>query len=219
MNASPRSHHLGVIGCHVCGWVLEQTDEHPQQCPRCRSALHHRRRHSARWTWLFLIAALLTYIPANLLPVMNVQFLGQGEQRLTIMGGVLDLWHDGAYDIAAVVFLASVVLPCAKFVMLAGLLLSVQMHSRFARRQRDRLHRFLELVGYWSMLDVLVVGILGSLVQFQGLGTIAPGAGIFLFGASVVLMMLAAHSFDSRLIWDDEDIGLNTSHRANGNSA
>lgn len=218
MNVSPRSHHLGIIACHVCGWVLEHTDKQLQQCPRCHSALHDRRKHSTRRAWLFLIAALLTYIPANLLPVMNVQFIGQGEQRLTIMGGILDLWHDGAYDIAAVVFLASVALPCAKFVLLAGLLLSVQVHSRFARRQRDRLHRFLERVGYWSMLDVLVVGILGSLVQFQDLGSIEPGAGIFLFGASVVLMMLAAHSFDSRLIWDDEDIGLNTSHRANRKS-
>lgn len=203
INAPLRSQHLGIIGCHVCGLVLEHAAEAPQPaCPRCSSPLQHRKSHSTGRTWLLLIAALLTYIPANLLPVMQIQSLGQDEQRLTILGGIFDLWHDGAHDVAAVVFLASVALPCAKFFILSGLLLSVQMRSPFARRQRNRLHRFLELVGYWSMLDVLVVGILGSLVQFQGLGAIEPGAGIFLFGASVVLMMLAAHSFDSRLIWD-----------------
>lgn len=203
MNTQPRTHHIGIVGCRACGLVLEWADgERDPVCPRCHSGLRQRRNHSIRLTWLFLVAALLAYIPANLLPMLNIQLLGQGDQRLTIIGGILDLWHDGARDMAAVVFVASVALPCAKFAVLGGLLISVQMHSRFARRERAKLHRLLELIGYWSMLDVLVVGILGSLVQFQGLGEIEPGAGIFLFGASVVFMMLAAHSFDSRLIWD-----------------
>lgn len=136
------------------------------------------------------------------MPVMKVHFLGQDDHPLTIMGGIIDLWHDEAYDVAFVVFVASVALPCVKFVVLAGLLLSVQWRTRTACPERAKLHRLLELIGYWSMLDVLVVGILGSLVQFQALGQIEPGAGIFLFGASVIVTMFAAHSFDPRLIWD-----------------
>jgi paraquat-inducible protein A len=155
-------------------------------------------------TWLFLIAALLAYVPANLLSVMDVQFLGQSAQQLTIMDGVLSFWRDGDYDLASIVFVASVALPCTKFIALAWLLLSIHMRSRFARRPRNRLLHLLEIIGHWSMLDVLVVGILAGLVQFQNLGEIDPGVGILLFGTSVVLTMLSVRSLDSRLIWDDE---------------
>jgi paraquat-inducible protein A len=207
MNAYPRTHDIGVIGCPVCGLVLELAgDEERPSCPRCHSPLCRRHPHSLIRTWLLLFAALAAYVPANLLPIIDIQVLGQGDQRLTIMGGVFGLWSDGACDMAIVVFIASVMLPCAKFTVLAWLLISVQHHSPFARRHRDKLHRFLELIGYWSMLDVLVVAILGSLVQFQALGEIQPEAGIFLFGASVILMILASHGFDSRLIWDGEQM-------------
>lgn len=210
MNTQPRADQMGVIGCDVCGLVLAfPSDQHDAACPRCGTCLHRRRRHSLGRAWLLLAAAALLYVPANLLPVMKIHFLGQVGQPLTIIGGVLDLWRDGAYDVAFVVFVASVALPCAKFIALAGLLLSVQWRIGFARPERARLHRFLEIIGYWSMLDVLVVGILGSLVQFQALGEIEPGAGIFLFGASVILAMFAAHSFDSRLIWDAAEASSN----------
>jgi paraquat-inducible protein A len=46
------------------------------------------------------------------------------------------------------------------------------------------------------------VGILVALVRMDGLATIAPGIGASFFGVAVVLTMLAAHSFDPRLIWD-----------------
>lgn len=206
MNTQPRAQQVGIIECHVCGLVLSLSgDSHGASCPRCGAHLHRRKRHSLLRAWLLLVAALLLYVPANLLPVMKIHVLGQGEQPLTIVGGVLDLWRDGAYDVAFVVFVASVALPCAKFIALTGLLLSVQWRTRQARSGRARLHGLLELIGYWSMLDVLVVGILASLVQFQGLGEIEPGAGIFLFGTSVILTVFAAHSFDARLIWDVVD--------------
>ncbi len=207
MTALQRAHDIGVIGCPVCGLVLDllDDDQHPT-CPRCHSALHRRHLHSLARTWLLLAIALLLYVPSNLFPVMAINLLGHGDHETTIIGGVLDLWQGGSHDIAAVVFMASVVLPCSKFVVLAGLLVSVQNGATGARRQRAKLLRLLELIGCWSMLDVLVVGVLGSLVQFQALGEIEPRAGIFLFGASVVFTMLAAHSFDPRLIWDDPDV-------------
>ncbi|MNH40078.1 Paraquat-inducible protein A [compost metagenome] len=51
------------------------------------------------------------------------------------------------------------------------------------------------------MLDVLVVALVAALVKFQALGDIAPRPGILFFGMVVVLTMLAAMSFDPRLIW------------------
>jgi paraquat-inducible protein A len=221
MSKQPRAHQLGIVACGVCGLVLAlQEEERSATCPRCRAPLHRRRGRGLAVTWFLLAAAILVFVSANLLPVMELQLLGQGEQHFTIIGGVLDLWRGESYGLAVVIFVASVGLPCAKFIVLGDLLLSVHGRSRFRSRQRARMHRLLELIGYWSMLDVLVVGILGSLVQFQALGEIDPGAGIFLFGASVILTMLAAHSFDARRIWDAAERGRTgaTSHTGQATS-
>jgi paraquat-inducible protein A len=63
----------------------------------------------------------------------------------------------------------------------------------------------IELIGYWSMLDVLVVAVVCGLVQFKALSSVEPRMGILFFGVVVILTMLAAMSFDPRLIWDDEE--------------
>jgi paraquat-inducible protein A len=153
-------------------------------------------------TWALLLAAFLIYVPANLLPIMDISLLGQTSYDSTIFGSVVDLWRDGSRDIAAVVFLACIAAPCTKFVALVFLLLSIQLGWDGARRVRTRIYRVLEVVGYWSMLDVLVVSLVTSLIQFKVLGDMEPRPGIYLFGVSVILTMLAARSLDSRLIWD-----------------
>jgi paraquat-inducible protein A len=206
MNESPRALQMGVIGCRVCGLVVapaEHEGEH-LRCPRCHSLLRRRRTNSVMRTWSLLLASVILYVPANLLPVMEVSWLGQAEHPSTILGGVVDLWRDESYDVALVVFVASVAVPCAKFLALAFLLLSIQLDCAWARRTRARLYRMLELVGYWSMLDVMVVGLVASLVQFGALGGFEPGPGIFFYSLSVILTMLAAHSLDPRLIWDSD---------------
>ena len=96
------------------------------------------------------------------------------------------------------------VVPCIKFFVLGTLLVTCQRRSRWAQRERARLYRFIELIGYWSMLDVLVVALVAALVQFRALSSIDPRMGILFFGLVVVLTMLAAMSFDPRLIWDVE---------------
>lgn len=206
MTGSLRAQHIGVIGCRVCGLVVAPGghESTQQRCPRCRSVLHRRHARSVERTWALLFASMICYIPAHMLPVMEVSSLGHGAHPSTILGGVIDLWRDDSYDVALVILATSVAIPCAKFFALAFLLMSVQFSWGWARRTRARLFHLLELVGYWSMLDVLVVGLLASLVQFDALGDIEPGPGIFFFGISVILTMLAAHSFDPRLIWDSE---------------
>jgi paraquat-inducible protein A len=146
------------------------------------------------------LAALIFYVPANLLPVMNTSMLGSGEDS-TIITGVLEFWEAGAWDIASIIFIASIGVPAIKFGALTLLLVTCQRGSTWACRERSKLFRFVELVGYWSMLDVLVVALVASLVKFQALGNIEPRAGILFFGMVVVFTMLAAMSFDPRLIW------------------
>jgi paraquat-inducible protein A len=121
------------------------------------------------------------------------------------MSGVIEFWQGGSWDIAVLIFVASVAVPCIKFMVLGTLLVTAQRRSQWAMRERARLYRFIELIGYWSMLDVLVVALVAALVQFRSLSTIEPRLGILFFGFVVVLTMLAAMSFDPRLIWDAED--------------
>lgn len=201
MNRPATASELNLCLCHSCGLACDMTDE-PHECPRCDAPLHRRKTNSLTRTWAYLLAALAFYVPANLLPVMNTTMLGNGADS-TIMSGVLEFWQHGAWDIALIIFIASIAVPGVKFVALSLLLITVQRDSGWARRERSKMFRFVELIGYWSMLDVLVVALVAALVKFQTLGDIEPRSGILFFGMVVVLTMLSAMSFDPRLIWDN----------------
>ena len=200
MNRPPVASELNLCLCHSCGLACDVSND-PHECERCGAPLHPRKTDSLTRTWAFLLASLVFYIPANLLPVMNTTMLGSGADS-TIMGGVLEFWQHGAWDIALIIFIASIAVPGIKFVALTLLLMTVQRKSSWARKERSKLYRFVELIGYWSMLDVIVVALVAALVKFQALGDIEPRAGILFFGLVVVCTMLSAMSFDPRLIWD-----------------
>jgi paraquat-inducible protein A len=125
-----------------------------------------------------------------------------GAEKDTILSGVVFLWHSGSWDLALVVFIASIVVPLLKLMALTVLLVSVQRRSVWRPVQRARLYRLVELVGRWSMLDIYVVTVLAALVQIGSLATIKAGPAILPFSAVVVLTMFAAQQFDPRLIWD-----------------
>jgi paraquat-inducible protein A len=187
--------------CHDCGRLVRVRGAHGERCPRCGAALHLRRPRSLERTWALLIAAALCYVPANVLPVMTVTSLGKSQSD-TIMSGVIFLLHHGLWPLAAIVFTASVFVPVMKLAILALLLLSVQRGSSWRPVERTRLYRLTEAIGRWSMVDIFVVTILVALVHLGNLASIEAGAGAVFFGAVVVITMLAAESFDPRLIWD-----------------
>ncbi|MBP3981092.1 MULTISPECIES: paraquat-inducible protein A [unclassified Acidovorax] len=203
MSTHARALETGLVSCHACGLVCEDVLDRQGHvhCPRCGAPLHRRKPNSLGRTWALLIAALILYIPANVLPVMYTNLLGSGMDS-TIMSGVVAFWNSGSYGIALVIFIASVAVPCAKFLTLGLLLVTTGRGTSWARRERSKLYRMVEVIGYWSMLDVLVVAVIAALVKFQGLADIAPRIGILFFGMVVILTMLSAISFDPRLIWD-----------------
>ncbi len=173
-------------------------------CPRCFAPLFRRKPASLQRTWALLLAAIIFYIPANLMPVMYVTELGNVEAD-TIMSGVLYFLSSGEWYLALIIFIASIFVPFVKICILIYLLLSVQRKSRVLLRQRTQIYRVVEIIGRWSMLDVFVVSILVAMVQFGNLSNIEAGWGAVFFGAVVVLTMFAAMSFDPRLIWDAMD--------------
>lgn len=193
---------LGLLPCAQCGLLCRTAqDDGSLACPRCGSALHARKPNSVARTWAFLIASVILYIPANTLTVMRTDSLF-GREDHTILGGVVDLWNGGSWDLAIIVFVASIVVPILKMLALALLAASVQRRSHWRRHERARLYRMLEAVGHWSMLDVFVVALLVGLVRFHSIAEVLPGPGIAAFGLVVILTMLSSLSLDPRLIWD-----------------
>ena len=205
---------LGLWNCECCGLVSKaraETGDTPR-CPRCLFAMHSRKPYSVQRTWAYLAAAVLLYIPANVLPVMGTaSVLGKGEH--TILGGIVELWHSGSWELAVIVFVASIAVPILKMAALALLTFTAQRRSQWRQLERARLYRLLETVGHWSMLDVFVVVILVGMVQFGAFASVRPESGLLAFGAVVIATMLASASFDARLIWPEPDAAPKPSER------
>jgi paraquat-inducible protein A len=190
----------GLVSCHVCG-LLSRLNGPAAHCPRCSARLHARKPDSLSRTWALVVLAYVLYIPANILPILESRALLTTESN-TIMSGIVLFWESGSWLIAALVFIASVVVPLTKLLALTWLLVSVQMKSRARPYQRTQLYRMVEFIGRWSMLDIYVVALTVTLVQVGTLATIEVGPAALAFGTVVVVTMIAAHTFDPRLIWD-----------------
>lgn len=206
MKARRTARQAGLIRCHTCTLLISMniTSDQAPSCPRCRTPLHLRKPESLSRTWALLLTAVIFYIPANLLPVMTVTRFGQGEPD-TILSGIQHLLESGLWPLAALIFFASIVVPLMKLCVLVFLLLSVQQKSQWRPKDRTTLYRIMEMFGHWSMVDIFLISILTALVQLDALTRIDPGEGATFFGAVVILTMLAAKSFDPRLIWDALD--------------
>jgi len=194
----------GIVVCGECHQINRREENDETRCSRCGAVVHERRPNSIIRTWALLITAAILYIPANLLPIMTVNFLGNGMPA-TIMEGVVELINADMVPIAAVVFVASILVPTFKLVGIALLLYSVQRRQPLSALQRNVMYRFIEWIGRWSMLDIFVIAILVTLVNFGNLASIEANLGAAAFASVVVLTMLAAVTFDPRLIWDNTD--------------
>ena len=191
----------GLASCHVC-LKLAAADHH--LCPRCGAALHLRKSNSIERTLALLFTACVLYIPANILPIMITDQLGQPTPS-TIIGGVVLLLDMGSAPIAAIIFFASVMIPSSKIAMMFYLCWSVRNGPPETARQRTVLYRITEFIGKWSMIDVFVVAILVALINLTNLVVIHPGTATVAFAGVVMVSMVAAESFDPRLMWDQRE--------------
>jgi len=197
----------GLISCHFCSTLSELPNSEIAKdseltCPCCKSKINSRKPSSISRTWALLVAAMILYIPANVLPIMTVSFWGDGHPD-TILSGVIQLLDAGMWPLALLIFVASIVIPVLKLIILIFLLISIKVKARWHPKDRTKLYRFTEFVGRWSMVDVFVIAILVTLVQFGNTASVTPDIGALSFAAVVILTMFAARTFDPRLIWDN----------------
>lgn len=189
----------GLSSCHTC---LKLADASLHHCPRCGSVMHKRKSDSLQRTLTLLITATILYIPANILPIMYTDQLAKTTGS-TIMGGVVILIKMGSIPIAAIIFIASVMVPLGKLMMMYYLCWTVARGSLGSERQRTVMYRMTEFIGKWSMIDVFVVAILVALVHLSGIIVFRPGVAALAFAGVVMITMVAAESFDTRVFWDN----------------
>ncbi|XDB00307.1 paraquat-inducible protein A [Sulfitobacter sp. LCG007] len=189
---------MGLVACTRCSQVWPMGTG---RCGRCGHVLASRDQHSLQKVWALLIVGLMTYIPANLYPMLQTRTLFHLQEN-TIVGGAIELMDYGNYGVALIILFASVAIPIGKFVAIAYLAISVRHHWTASKRQRHLLYEVVEYIGRWSMIDIFVVAIMSSLVQLNTLVAVNPGRASLYFAMSVIFTMLSAQAFDSRLIWD-----------------
>jgi len=196
-----------IACCHTCGLVQQVEPARPgirQECPRCGTTVNEHKASSVVPTAALSLAALILYVPANLYPILRMERYGVYSES-TVWGGVQGLATYGYWFVAAIVFIASMLVPLVKLAGLLFLVVTTQLHTARWRRGRVLLYRFIDVVGPWAMLDVFLLAVLVALVRLGQLATVMPGRGLIAFTAVVVLTLLASAAFDPRLIWKEKE--------------
>lgn len=194
----------GFISCHDCGKLVTGGDplEGMQlACPRCNADIHYRKTNSIARTWALVLTSAILFIPANFLPIMHVDFLGSHEYS-TIMDGIIYFFHEKEYGIGMIIFMASILVPLFKIIGMTIILLSIRFKWKSWLRHKTAMFRFIEFIGRWSMLDIFVIALMSTLVDFGTFTSTEAAPAASYFTAVVLCTMFAALTFDSRLLWD-----------------
>lgn len=187
--------------CLCCTAIVPLSHSH---CSRCHSPVHARKPASVQTTLALLVTAAILYIPANLLPIMRTVSFGDATDS-TIISGFILMWQDGAYPVAIIILIASIIVPVVKIVVMLWLCYLTRLPLAQRHRYSTSVYFVVDWIGRWSMVDVLVVAIMAALVRFDLLMSVYPGIGALVFAIVVIVTMLAAISFDARLLWDEAE--------------
>lgn len=191
-----------LISCRNCHKVYEKDNYNEFICTRCKHKVTRRIDNSLQISLALVICAILLYIPAMLYPIMEVTKFGVNIQS-TILEGVISFLDMESYFIAIVIFTASVVIPMIKLVGLLFIFISLKINVKMQNKTKILIYKFIETIGKWSMIDIYVVAILASVVQLDEIFNIKGGLAATSFALMVILTMIAANRFDTRIIWDE----------------
>ena len=191
-----------LISCKNCHKMYEKENYNDFVCTRCNHVVQKRIKNSLQVSLALIICATLLYIPAMVYPMMEVTRLGVKIES-TILEGVISFLDMESYFIAIVIFIASVVIPLIKLVGLLFIFISLKINVKMQNNRKILIFKFVEAIGKWSMIDIYVVALLASIVQLDELFNIKGGIAATSFALMVILTMIAANRFDTRIIWDE----------------
>ncbi|MBA4291129.1 MAG: paraquat-inducible protein A [Pseudomonas sp.] len=191
-----------LIACHECDLLLRKpltSAGEKVECPRCGYELYTHRSQVVRRSLALVITALLLYLPANFLPIMQLNLLGQVTED-TVWSGVLGLYSSGMQSIAVVVFLCSMAVPLLKLLCQFAVLLSIRLD--IGRSYGLLLYRIYHHMREWGMLEVYLMGILVAIVKLVDLADLSIGLGLFCFIALLLVQVWLEVTMSPHQIWE-----------------
>ncbi len=190
-----------LIGCPRCDMLQRLPDLLPgasARCPRCGEELWRRREDALNRTLALALAAAILYVVANSVPMLGLTVVGR-HASTTVLGGAEHLWTEGRQTVAVLVLFAAVVAPALQI----GSLLAITIGARreHPRRWVGLLLRYYPMTRAWSMLEVMLLGVLVALIKIADYATVIPGAALFVLGALVFVLPAIQISFDPQEVW------------------
>jgi paraquat-inducible protein A len=191
-----------LVACPDCDLVQRLPELAPgasARCPRCDRELWRRRQDSLNRTLALTLAAAVLYVVANAVPMLGLSAVGR-QASTTVVGGVRQLWGDGQQVVALLVLFAAVVAPALQI----GFMLAIVIGARRERTARwvGTLLRHHPTTRTWSMIEVMLLGVLVALIKIADYATVIPGTALFALGALVFLLAGMQANFDPREVWD-----------------
>jgi paraquat-inducible protein A len=203
-----------LLACPDCDLLQRLPDLEPgasARCPRCDLELWRRRDDRSHRTLPLTLAAALLYVVANTSPMLGLSAVGR-EASTTVLGGAEQLWRDGREIVAGLVLFTAMIAPALQI----GFLLAIELGARRQRVPRwvGTLLRHHPATRTWSMIEVMMLGVLVALIKIAELATVIPGVAMYALGALVFLLAWMQASFDPREVWNRVDWAEDAARRA-----
>jgi len=189
-----------VISCEKCNLTLPRSFL-GRRCPRCWKRLFYRKPDALHRTAALVVASYILYFPAYYF-AMSYTLQPGGMKWHSIIEGVRELFDAGYWELGIIIIITSILIPLLKLIGLSWMLMSVRNASKRHLVFRTRLYHVIHRIGRWSNVDPFIVALMAPLLSFPGVVAVHVGRAALPFALVVTLTMLAARSFDSRLMWD-----------------
>ncbi len=191
-----------LVACLHCDLLQRLPDLAPgasARCPRCDKELWRRREDSLNRTLALTLAAAMLYVVANSVPMLGLTIVGRAAST-TVIGGAEHLWENGQQIVGVLVLFTAVIAPALQI----GLMLAIVLGAFRERPRRwvGTLLRHHPTSKIWSMIEVMMLGVLVALVKIADYATVIPGVALFMLGALVFILAGMQTSFDPREVWE-----------------
>ena len=191
-----------LVACPHCDLLQRLPDLAPgasARCPRCDYELWRRRENSLQRTLALALAAAVLYLIANSVPMLDLSAVGH-QASTTVIGGAEQLWDDGQQIVAGLALFTAVVAPALQI----GFMLAVVLGARREHVPQwvGRVMRHHPTAVTWSMIEVMMLGVLVALIKIADYAKVIPGLALFVLGALVFLLAAMQAAFDPREVWE-----------------
>ena len=191
-----------LVACPSCDLLQRIPELAPgasARCPRCDEELWRHREDSLNRTLALTLAAAVLFVVANSVPMLGLSVVGR-EAFTTVFGGVVQLWSDEQRAVAALVLFAAVIAPGLQIGFMLAIVLAA--HRERPPRWVGTLLRHHPTTRTWSMIEIMLLGVLVALIKIADYATVIPGVALFVLGALVFLLAAMQASFDAREVWE-----------------